>query len=133
MKNFLSAFLVLSVVVFGAYSIVQLDNPTLQAQVSSTDLFTTDTLVWGAAPGATSYDIRMVLQGGTPSSSVVGEVLGHTNTTLSAASLVGAATNGVIYDIFVRANNANGSGEWSDPFTVTVFLVPPKVTGVTKQ
>lgn len=111
---------------------------TLHAQVSPTDLFLTDTIVWNQSAGADSYDLSMVLTGGTPGVNEIGALSAFVpsdpaNPSVSAGSLIGAATDNSVYDIFIRGRNANGGGDWSDAFVIRARLAPPKVTGVGKQ
>lgn len=103
------------------------------------DFFSFDTLVWtkSADPTTTSYDVSMVLSGGTPGVAEVGALDDFVpsdldNPSALASQFALAGSSGTVYEIFVRANNSSGAGPWSDAYLVTLRLTPPKVTDVGK-
>jgi hypothetical protein len=77
-----------------------------------------------SAPGLTGYDVKFVKNGI--------DILASVAAGATSQSIV--ATYGDSISVAVRAKNAAGAGEWSDPVPAVVvppLPVPDKVTGVT--
>lgn len=90
------------------------------------------TISWTPVSQAADYEVLLVLNGAGPNTGVAVGLATTTSASLAASALIGAAQDGVAYELYVRARSSSGAaGAWSDVVNVTVKLSPGQVTGVT--
>lgn len=91
------------------------EPPATPTDLSVSAAITSATLSWSGVLGATSYDLQQSADGESWSTLSSGE----TGTSFNWTGLSAAST----HYARIRANNANGSSDWSSPVTVTTDAV----------
>lgn len=91
------------------------EPPATPTDLSVSAAITSATLSWSGVLGATSYDLQQSADGESWSTLSSGE----TGTSYNWTGLSAAST----HYARIRANNANGSSDWSSPVTVTTDAV----------